>query len=474
MSNNNNNNHNGKINADGGDNQKKRKVWRTVNVSAGGSPAQAMTPEAAAKYIQQATSSRGREVKISFGPSRPPNSSNSSSVSFGSLDLAALKETAAAAATAGKPKKAGKNKKDGLPCSEAEMKALMSMFVEIMGMSMDPEKLKNNISNDTKGKNKKGPVFMFGNNVPPFVDNEAAAGFFADGASWEAIRQTYAAAQAHADDDDDDDDDSVPDLSLDEMRAELHRRTIMSSLSSQGADTKIPSGEWESLEQVAIDDDLENEGKERKAEKKRDKKNRKKQKQKEEAAQKAADAAQKKREKSILSWRSRVVSACQSNEVSKLESLLQESPLRKLPDEDKINRSSVIPHLEFLLPNSIAKNRSLLERGKEARLRLATYILTTDVPIAFSSLRTGRNALHTACFHGDVQFVQAVLDKLNSYDDTDSFLPDSCLNATCNDSGWAPLHYAAVSGSTEVFEALLAGGCDISTITDDTHTWRER
>eukprot|EP00957_Ditylum_brightwellii_P030883 2340261-Ditylum_brightwellii.AAC.1 len=73
---------------------------------------------------------------------------------------------------------------------------------------------------------------MFGNNVPPFVDNEAAAGFFADVASWEAIQQMYAAAQAHTDDDDNDGD-SVPDLSLDEMRAEHHRRTILSSLSSQ-------------------------------------------------------------------------------------------------------------------------------------------------------------------------------------------------------------------------------------------------
>jgi ankyrin repeat protein len=198
-----------------------------------------------------------------------------------------------------------------------------------------------------------------------------------------------------------------------------------------------------------------------------------------------------------------VVSACQSNEVSKLDALLQESPLRKLDnpgcdndnhnnnnneddnhdhDHDENcnnnmtsnNRSLTTPHLEFLLPNSIAKNRSQLERGKEARQRLANYVLTTDVPIAFSPLRTGRTALHTACFHGDLPFMQLVLEKLATYEDTDSLLPESYLNITCDDSGWAPIHYAALSGSTEMLEVLLAGGCDVNVITDDTHTWRER
>src|SRR6056300_870364 len=116
-------------------------MWRTVNVSAGGGPPQSMTPEAAAKYIQQAASQSassrngggGREVKISFGPSRPPSSNHSSTssstnttINLGNLDLQALKETAAAAA-AGKPMGSKTTNKDGLPCTEAEMKALMSM-----------------------------------------------------------------------------------------------------------------------------------------------------------------------------------------------------------------------------------------------------------------------------------------------------------------------------------------------------------
>ena len=611
--NNNNNNNNNKppptagagvdSNSNSSSNQKKRKVWRTVNVSAGGGPPQAMTPEQAAKYIQQATGSRGREVKITFGPSRPPPSSSASapsssernnntisastatssntntpitaaaatttkkgssknnSINFGNLDLAALKETAAAAAAAkqlslpssssnnnNKSRNNKKKKDGGLQCSEAEMKALMSMFVEIMGMSMDSPDKQVKISARSKGK--KGPVFMFGGNngipVPPGGWSEASAetmaaataGFFADGgASWDAIRKTYGAAvgmddidDSDGDDDDDSDDgDSLPDL--DDMReifkaqqrSHLDAKEAMMAASSAAAKVlssaaknnnnnnnnnnttasslSLPSGggsgggiapnEWESLEKVAMDDALEAEDRARKAAKKREKKQRKKAKQKEEAALKAAEAAQKKREKSILSWRSRVVSACQSNEVGKLDALLQESPLLKLtPEEERVavsTRTLILPHLEFLLPNSVAKNRSQLERGKEARQRLADYILSTDLPIAFSPLRSGRTALHTACFHGDLQFVQLVLEKVSSYrqndddnldddndGDDDKLLPESYLNITCADSGWSPLHYAVVSGSTDVLETLLAAGCDTSTITDDTHTWRDR
>ena len=281
------------------------------------------------------------------------------------------------------------------------------------------------------------------------------------------------------DDDDDYDDDSLPDL--DDMREmfkaqqRLHEEAMKNSASKISRD--ISPSEWESLEQVAMDDELEAEERLRRAAKKREKKQRKKQKQKEEAAQKAAEAAQKKREKAIISWRSRVISACQSNEVSKLEALIQESPLRSnkaTDDEETVTRSSLLPHLEFLLPNAVAKNRSLLERGKDARKRLTEYILTLDVPIVLSPLRSGRTALHNACFHGDIQFVRLVLDKVATYEDTESLIPDSYLNITCDDSGWSPLHYAVISGSAEVLETMLAAGCDISTVTDDTHTWRKR
>mmetsp|Transcript_10294 Transcript_10294/g.24680 ORF Transcript_10294/g.24680 Transcript_10294/m.24680 type:complete len:1250 (+) Transcript_10294:257-4006(+) len=532
---------NNKNNNNKDSNQKKRKMWRTVNVTAGSGPSQSMTPEAAAKYIQQAASQSassrnsngGREVKISFGPSRPPsnssnsnnnsssnNSNNSRSINLGNLDLQALKETAAAAAAASKPKGGGKhsnnnNNKDGLPCTEAEMKALMSMFVEIMGMSMDSEKMKAK-NNHNNNNNKKGPVFMFGNSnggipMPPGGWSDASAetmaaataGFFADGASWEAIRRTYGGMMNdnddYDDDDDDDDNDDYEDGSdeedddddslpnLDDMRqlfqaqqkshfeAMARSRMNSSSGSSSGFNREIPPSDWESLEQVAMDDALEAEERARKAAKKREKKQRKKQKQKEEAAQKAAEAAMKKKEKAILSWRSRVVSACQSGEVSKLDALLHESPLRKAPDEESslLSRSHILPHLEFLLPNSVAKNRSLLNRGKESRKKLAEYVLCQDIPIVFQPLRSGRTALHSACFQGDLQFLKLVLERVRDYEDTEDRIPSNYLDQTCTESGWSLLHYASVAGSTEILEILLQEGCNIATITDDTHTWRK-
>lgn len=452
--------------------QKKRKMGQNAKNSR-----RALSPDTAAKFIQQAKSRK--DVKITFGPSRPPPNNNRS-VNFGAMDLEALKETAAAAA-ATKPRssKGGRKNKDGLPCSEAEMKALMSMFVEIMGMSMDSDKVQAPRNNTD---NKKGPVLMFGNSngvpIPPGGWSEASAetmaaataGFFADGGSWEALRRTYGAVNG-AYDDDYDDDDSTPDL--DEMR-DMFKAQQRSHIEAMKKAGDISPSEWESIEQVAMDNAMEAEDRARKASKKREKRQRKKERQKEEAAQKAAEAAQKKREKAILSWRSRVVSACQANEVTKLDTLLQESPLRKTPDEETISRSFILPHLEFLLPNSIAKNISQLDRGKEARKRLVEYLLSSDVPLVFKPLRSGRTALHSACFHGDIQFLRLALDRVGTYEDTESQIPKSCMNLRCSDSGWSPLHYAAVSGSKEVLETLLAAGCDTSTITDDTHTWRER
>lgn len=506
----------------------------------------------------------GPEVKISFGPSRPPATPSSNgrgknkngninrnhnqqnpyfpsssaaeaaasmaammgagngNINLGDFDLEALKEKAAAAAAG---QKSFRNKR-GLPCTEAEMKALMSMVVEIMGMSSmnskgggtgnvsgaGPFGTENMMygndddydSNDGDShRNSDGPVFSFGTNpmdasslaamaaaasgspsgmIPDHMA-AATAGFFADGASWEAMKRTYAAAeQMAAVEDDDDDDESFEnrELTFEELEFLLHRRKQKEEAAKLAS--QFASGDWESLEQVAINDHLlsETDDKERKAAKKREKKQRRKAKLKEEAAQKAAEAAQKKREKAVVSWRSRVVSACQSNEIIKLDGLLQDSPLRKLMEEDNnMNKTSgtacIIPHLEFLLPNSVAKNRAQIERGIDARLRLAEYVLQTELSLAFKPLRTGRTAFHTASFYGDIRFLHLLFDKIEAHEpkELQNSLPGSFLNLTCDESGWSPLHYASVSGSPEIMELLLAKGCDLSTRTDVTHTWRE-
>ena len=168
----------------------------------------------------------------------------------------------------------------------------------------------------------------------------ATAGFFADGASWEALRRTYAAAeQMAAAEDEDEETFENRELTFEELEFLLHHRKQKEEAAKLAS--QFASGDWESLEQVTINDHLlsESDDRERKAAKKREKKQRRKIKQKEEAAQKAAEAAQKKREKAVVSWRSRVVSACQSNEIAKLDGLLQESPLRKLMEEDFNNNN---------------------------------------------------------------------------------------------------------------------------------------
>lgn len=527
---------------------------------------------------------KGSEVKISFGPSRPPSDTSngsrgifingtsmpsaaaiaaamrattsgttttagssgtrttktttttpsSSSIRYGGIDIESLKERATVAtAAASSSGQRGFRNRQGLPCTEAEMKALMGMFVEIMGMSVNNDNGEQGTTTtapprmasasirgesggtgrekrpDTKGSfyaasTNAGPIFSFGphpddtysignpdtTHISPMMMEQmaaATAGFFADGGSWEALRRTYATADQldETDDydeddyDDDDDDESYEnrELTFEEIEYLLHHRKQneeASRLASQFA-----SGDWESLEQVAITD-LDSDDREKKATKKREKKQRRKAKQKEEAAQKAAEAAIKKREKAIVSWRSRVVSACQSNETAKLDGLLQESPLRNLQDEesddgDNLATSAVTSHLEFLFPNVVAKNRAHVERGVEARLRLARYILDLELPLAFKPLRSGRTSLHTACFHGDVQFVTFLLSKLETYQPErgEETIPRNVLNVTCDESGWSPLHYAAMSGSSQTLELLLAKGCEVTTPTDVKHTWRE-
>ncbi|KAL3920034.1 MAG: hypothetical protein SGILL_003459 [Bacillariaceae sp.] len=231
----------------------------------------------------------------------------------------------------------------------------------------------------------------------------------------------------------------------------------------------ISAGNWEAVEQVVSDNVLEKEEKERKATKKREKKQRKKAKLKEEAAQKAAEAAQKKREKAILSWRSRVISAMESNDVSKLGALLDESPLRKEReiDDESSMPSTIVRHLEFLVPNTVPKSRANAQIGSEARLRLADFVFSLDPSMAFIPLRSGRTALHTACFYDNLQFVTLVFNKAKETatdaHENDFSVPDNFLEMTCQESGLSPLQYASISCSWDVMEFLLEKGCSVCT-----------
>lgn len=461
------------------------------------------------------TSAAARNVAASNGSttaSFPTSGFGTSTSILGSSTLDPRKAASNASSTGpasshsatGNTKAAGGSGKESLPCSEAEMKALMSMFVEIMGMSMDTEKLgKSTAAKKRAAKAKKNgesdnSLFTFGDDKNGVWPDPAIAAATGDLDALNAHRYAYS-------DDEEDEDDSLPDL--DDMK-EIQREQEKQQQSASGASTEpkktgaafIPTNvsatpitgrsgiapvEWESLEQVAIEDAMEAEERARKAAKRREKKNRKKEKARKEAAAKAAEAASKKREKAILSWRSRVVSACQSNEVDKLTTLIDESPLTTASAGDEIDgaappmmtMATMTPHLEFLLPHTVAKNRTLAERGNEARTKLAHYLMDTNLPLVFTTpLRTGRTALHTACLYGELDFVQHALTRAQTWTQEGelSALPSNYLSAACQESGFAPMHYAVLSGSKAVLETLLKIGANVRTKSVDTHTWKSR
>ena len=446
--------------------------------------------------------------------------------------------------------KAPGGKDSSLPCSEAEMKALMSMFVEIMGMSMDTSLLgKSTAAKKRAAKAKKNGenlnnssnsnIFTFGDDKNGAWPDPAIAAATGDLDALNAHRYAY------SDDEDDEDDDSLPDLDdmkqiqkdqqerqssegdtcsgendkSDDASGNTSSTTKSGWAASPFANSNVPATpitgragiapiDWESLEQVAIEDAMEAEERARKAAKRREKKNRKKEKARKEAVAKAADAAAKKREKLILAWRSKVVSACQSNEVKKLEELLEESPLTASPsvaanmindtlvnnsnhnnnnegggDEEALvapppmTMATITPHLEFLLPHTVAKNRTAAERGHEARTKLAQYLMSTNLPLIFTApLRTGRTALHTACLYGELDFVEHAIALAETWPQEGDYsaLPHNWLQIACQESGFAPIHYAILSGSKAILEALLKAGADAKTKSTDTHTWKSR
>lgn len=163
----------------------------------------------------------------------------------------------------------------------------------------------------------------------------------------------------------------------------------------------------EMAEQVAREEALAEEEKARKAAKRREKKLRKKEKLKEEAALKAEQATAKKRSAKIQSWRSRVIAASQSNEGYKMRNLLSEPPL----DED------VDTHLEYLLPHCMSSQ-------EEASQMLAAFIVNMSYKVVFVIGKNGRNALHTACLNANSYFVKLVLEQQVG-DELDSLCRDS-------------------------------------------------
>jgi hypothetical protein len=474
---------------------------------------------------QSSTSSpgNGKDEKVTFGPSKPPemksvadNPSSAAAMDM-AADFAAFMGSMTGSTVMGpfsssmgdsnsdKPSSKKKKKKTasqnnnryGIPCSEAEMKALMGVFAEAMGMSTNGKNGKRGNAAKMPFASPDGTLFSFGPNGTLDASMLAAAAAAAaaaasngsspmmpdDSMAWEALAQAYASADPDqipdmgrvvVDDDDDYDDDPNGNTSFENRELTFEEMEFLLRHRKQKEEAEKMAGNRESLEQAEIDDDDDDE-KERKAAKNREKKQRRKAKLKEEAEQKAAEEEQKRLEKTCRSWRSRVVSACQSNDVDKLDSLLNESPLGLPSCEDGHVRplpSYTTSALEFLMPHALPKNRSLVDRGAEGRLKLASFIMDMSIIFAHNPLRTGRSPFHTACFFGDVRFVELFLEKMQR-DYPKSLALSFFFRSTCGESGFTPLHYAAVSSSSDIVELLLSKGSDVTILTDDTHTWKK-
>jgi hypothetical protein len=231
----------------------------------------------------------------------------------------------------------------------------------------------------------------------------------------------------------------------------------------------------------------------KKAAKKRDKKARQKERAKKEAEIKAAEAAMKKRDKTVTSWRSRIVTACLGGDAKKMDALLAESPFKNyvydptpLPtldrdddDEDggdcnyddvddgrpKSQEEYLLLHMDWFLSNCIQKypTRSSSElqpfaNNVLAREKLTKYILSVSFEsvLVQSPLTHNRNAIHSAAYRNDANFIKWIIDCQKNIS----------LDMLCEDGGWAPLHYATAGGAIEVVELLLQEGVSVSTRTD--------
>ena len=413
------------------------------------------------------------------------------------------------------------------PCSEAEMKALMSMFVDIMGMSMEGEATVSSGAN-TNGSNKQRPfgrdsivrlnmaaaaaaaagnstsgVNNNGSNNNPFpvfsmmfggsAAAAAAAAAAANGTPWpngttqeEWMMDYYEDDSLEDEDDEDDDEEGCSEDEDDEVCSDdeddeeiddaVHavssakNKLSKNNFSPSTDDSHVDESSAVAAELIREEEGVEEE-RARRAAKKREKKVRKKEKAKREAAIKAEQAAQKKKWKLLQSWKSRVVSACTSDDSPKLDTLLSESPLENSNDELEST-------MQWLLPSCLPKSKPVLSSTSlqhqkiipllrnssqshqnsnkddvldEARFKLSLYIMSMSFHvILLPVLRNGKSAFHVACAMGDVKFVYLTLQQHRQQNS------EIKIHEPCSNSGWTPLHYAAAYGWFSVVELLLS------------------
>ncbi|KAL3808493.1 LOW QUALITY PROTEIN: hypothetical protein ACHAXA_009818, partial [Cyclostephanos tholiformis] len=230
----------------------------------------------------------------------------------------------------------------------------------------------------------------------------------------------------------------------------------------------------------------------KKAAKKRDKKARQKERAKKEAEMKAAVALMKKRDKTITSWRSRVVTACMGGDAKKMDALVGESPFKNFvynptpfinldhknengKNDDDIPKSQeeyLLKQMVWFFSNCLQKYQAQASSettlqpfaNNLAREKLAKYILSVsfDAILFQSEFTQNRNAIHSAAYRNDANFVKWIIGCQHSNKVNDV----SMLEYLCRDGGWSPLHYATAGAATEVVELLLRQGVCVTTRTD--------
>ena len=208
-----------------------------------------------------------------------------------------------------------------------------------------------------------------------------------------------------------------------------------------------------------------------------------------------------------------------SSSSSSLQALLDHSPVvqQQLQHKDDSNTHMLQAFLPLILPkhhhlrNSNNNNQDP-PRGKDARDRLAAYLIAWHINIllipstnqrSINQQNCGRSVLQSACWLGDTDLVTAVVHHWTAMNEqqeenkkssnatatttTEASSSSSSsstksvkqfahqkvpiLDHPCHESGWAPLHYAAVSGSVAAVEFLLQHGCRVDVATNHTLTW---
>ena len=226
------------------------------------------------------------------------------------------------------------------------------------------------------------------------------------------------------------------------------------------------------------------------------------------------EEANRKLSKAVTMWRNRVATAVTQNEISKLELLLHESPLRTvthmqqqaasvLSFHNNMNHTNgnvsasinnamlgqgmsgvdtVDDHLRYLVPMTVPKNFVSMKSHNSnsvARKLLAQYIISEFSPNHFVIPgQNGRSVLHMACMMADLSILKLILD--HAKQTLHPNIVGEVLLKRCHDSGWNAFHYAISSGSLRVIEAILQSlsGEDeliqkvITSLTNDTLTWK--